>query len=279
MTMRPSASSAVELQRSCPLCQQDNRHSLRAACSRATWNLKACRRCAFLYLENALGYEQLVREDCWSKTSRSERMERIARQPLVSRLRYAWKQLRTRLLPHPKALNWIRQFANGPRLLDIGCGNGRLLQKIGRDVVPFGIEIDRHAQRTSHAYAQTLGGRVYPGNALAVLKELPAEQFDTIVMLSYLEHETQPLAVLEQAARVLNPRGVVIIKVPNYACWNRQVLGPNWSGYRFPDHVNYFEPNSLAQMIVRSGLIVQRFQLRDRAPTSDNMWLLASKAA
>jgi len=67
--------------------------------------------------------------------------------------------------------------------------------------------------------------------------------------------------------------------VPNYACWNRRLQGAGWPGFRFPEHVNYFTPTTIRQLIDRAGLQVARFNLLDRLPTSDNLWLVARKAA
>ena len=97
-------------------------------------------------------------------------------------------------------------------------------------------------------------------------------------MHAYLEHENQPLPVLEQAARVLKPGCSIVIKVPNFACLNRLVLRHRWPGFRFPDHVNYFTPRTLLKMLGSAGLEVARCTWLDRLPTSDNLWLVARKA-
>jgi len=96
-----------------------------------------------------------------------------------------------------------------------------------------------------------------------------------IVMISFLEHDVQPLQVLIAARRVLQPDGVVILKVPNLDCWNRRLQGKGWPGFRFPDHVNYFTPETLSQLVSKADLKIVRFSWRDRLPTSDNMWLVA----
>ena len=64
---------------------------------------------------------------------------------------------------------------------------------------------------------------------------------------------------------------VVLIKVPNFACWNRAVLGKNWSGFRHPDHVQYFTPATLGAMARRAGFDAH-FRLYGRIPTNDNMY-------
>jgi hypothetical protein len=79
--------------------------------------------------------------------------------------------------------------------------------------------------------------------------------------------------------RILRPGAPLIIKVPNYGCLNRMVSGGKWCGFRYPDHVNYWTPKTLKKIIEDTGLEIVRFNIKDRFPTSDNMWLIARKPA
>ena len=96
-------------------------------------------------------------------------------------------------------------------------------------------------------------------------------------MQSYLEHEINPQDVLKGALRVLKKGGLAIIKVPNFNCWNRHLRQNNWCGFRFPDHVNYFSPQTLKKIVLDSGFSIYRFNLADRSPLSDNMWMIVEK--
>ena len=66
--------------------------------------------------------------------------------------------------------------------------------------------------------------------------------------------------------------GVVVVKVPNYDCLGRRVRGRRWCGYRWPDHVNYFTPATLATTAARAGLAVARMRFFDRSPLSDSLY-------
>ena len=101
--------------------------------------------------------------------------------------------------------------------------------------------------------------------------------FAGVLMSAFLEHEVEPNGLLQGVAKVLQPGGVVIIKVPNYGSWNRKIRAEKWCGFRLPDHVNYFTPENLEALIVRQGMKVVQFGLADRQPTSDNMWIVAAK--
>ena len=71
----------------------------------------------------------------------------------------------------------------------------------------------------------------------------------------------------------------LIVKVPNFASWNRRLRGDAWCGFRFPDHVNYFTPETLTLLLRETGFRVARFGVFDRLPTSDTMWLVAEAAS
>ena len=167
----------------------------------------------------------------------------------------------------------------GQVLLDIGCGSGAWLRQLDDAFIPYGIEIDKRAAEIANTYATQRGGQVDAMDALTGLQSLDADDFDGVLMQSYLEHEIKPLEVLRATGRVLRPEGVVIIKVPNFGCWNRRLQGSGWPGFRFPDHVNYFTAETICQIVVQAGLRVARFNLLDHLPTSDNLWIVARKAA
>jgi SAM-dependent methyltransferase len=261
----------------CPLCGADNRSISPRPTPAAPWQLKECPRCALVYLERVLALEHLAETHCWSKSYQAtgERRGRT----LPGRLRAGWNRLRLRLLPHRKTEASVRKYVGAGALLDVGCGSGKLFERLAESIIPFGIEVDRQAAAAARVRAEKRGGTVLSADARSGLASFDACSMDCVLMRSYLEHENEPLAALVSALRVLRAGGIAIIKVPNHACWNRRLQGWQWPGFRFPDHVNYFTPRTLEQMVTRAGFAVERFSLRDRLPTSDNMWLYARKAA
>jgi SAM-dependent methyltransferase len=274
------ADDARCLERLCPLCGNDNHRHAHLPLSRGAWRLKECGQCRFVYLENALRYEELSVNHAWTKSRLAERDFRrdgswrdLASQPL----RAAQKRVRS-LLPRMKAARLLDRYVPTGRVLEVGCGNGQMLRRLPSRHIPCGIEIDAKAASRARPFVESRGGEMIHADGLTGLQSLGDATIGGILMHSYLEHENQPLSVLRQAARVLVPGGVVVIKVPNFACWSRHLLGSVWPGFRFPDHVNYFTPTSLRQVVTAAGLTVVRCHWADRMPTSDNVWLVAGKA-
>ncbi len=267
------------LHRFCPLCERDNRHRPPSRFSSDCWVVKHCAGCRFIYLENALPYEALVASHSWNKTFAAEQVDRQRREPVVHFLSQNWNRIRHRYFPRSKAASLIRRYVMQGRFLDVGCGHGTTLKELDARCVPYGIEIANKTAKISHAFASRRGGMVVHADALAGLMSFDDRWFEGVLMKSFLEHESEPLVVLQETTRVLRPGGHVIIKVPNFASFNRLVRGQRWCGFRYPEHVNYFTPKTMRAMVSAAGLQIARFRFADRPPTSDNMWLVARRPA
>src|SRR5690606_5474085 len=103
---------------------------------------------------------------------------------------------------------------NARRVLDVGCGAGalgRLLKEERRVEEVCGVEFIEEAYRR----ACTVLDRVLLGNIEEMSLPWPDEHFDCIVCADVLEHLVNPSAVLAKLSRVLAPRGVIVISVPN----------------------------------------------------------------
>jgi len=265
--------------RNCPICNCDNRHVPRSSFSVDDWNLKQCEQCQLLYLENPITYEQLVDEFAWTKTVKQEAVRRAARRRLTGWFRHHWKQARLRWLPHYKGRDLIHDMVEQGDVLDVGCSEGNFLKGLDDRFTPHGIEIDHKAAQVAGKYVSKHGGKIHQADALSSLRQMEESQFDAVVMQSYLEHEVEPLEVLRETRRVLRPQGFLMIKVPNLDCWNRRLQGHGWPGFRFPDHVNYFTPRTIREVIERAELKIARFKMVDKLPSSDNLWVVAQRAA
>lgn len=273
----PVATTTGVVKRDCPLCKTDNTEGPRSTYSYKEWTIRNCKTCGFVYIDHAPVYERLFEEIDWSKSFSREIDRKKQFRPKMYKLS-RWTRWRMSIIPRRNVQTYLSAYNKTEgRLLDLGCGSGESFDKLP-DFVPYGIEISKELSAQANAKFEKKGGCCINSSCVDGLRDFEDDFFDAASMRSYLEHEMAPLEVLQQLFRVLKPDGVAVIKVPNYGSVNRRVVGRNWCGFRYPDHLNYFTPATLARMTAMCGFTI-RFGLIGRVPTSDNMWAVIRKRA
>jgi methionine biosynthesis protein MetW len=104
--------------------------------------------------------------------------------------------------------------ARGARVLDVGCGDGSLLQLLTdtKDVDGRGIEVSR--ERVNACVARGLS--VIQGDADRDLIDYPDDAFDYAVLSLTIQATLQPKEVLEQLLRIGRH---AIVSFPNFGHW------------------------------------------------------------
>lgn len=108
------------------------------------------------------------------------------------------------------------------KVLDLGCGNGRLLDFLKKQGVVSYVGVDQSEGLLTHARRQFPEGAFVEGD-MAELSELklPQERFNAIFMMASFHHlpKSDQLSVLEMVRERLNPGGFLFMT--------------NWNLYRF----------------------------------------------
>jgi SAM-dependent methyltransferase len=263
--------------RVCPMCRHDCREVPPGPYSQGPWAVKKCPHCQFVYIESAPTYDVQVATMSWERSTKIEEQRRAEIRPISYK---ASKVTRFRLwlLPKRTMLGFIVARISGGNVLDLGCGDGHALAAFPPSFTPFGIEISAHGATEADRAYRTRGGYAVHAPSVEGLGGFEANFFAAASLRSYLEHEAEPLRVLEGLQRVLMPSGIAVIKVPNYGSLNRMIMGQRWCGFRYPDHLNYFTPATLRRMAAEVGFVTD-FGATGRLPTSDNMWAVLTKPA
>lgn len=263
--------------RPCPLCSSDQSGQPPGPYSKNEWNVKTCTDCGTTFLENAPEYEALESDFAWEKTSAAVDEERKKKKPVAKALDRFMKFFKDKVLKRDKAGTLTRAYMPPGKVLDIGCGRGNMLVRLPGEYIPYGIEVSRQLAEISRERIKGRQGQIIQADAITGLQSLEPDFFDGALLSAFLEHEINPSTLLKELHRVLKKNATAIIKVPNFDCINRKVMGRNWCGFRYPDHVTYFTPGTLLRLITESGFTVARFNFLDRFPFSDNMWLIIRK--
>jgi SAM-dependent methyltransferase len=278
--------------RTCPLLDRPAA-SIGLDAAPAPWDLRRCAETGFVYLANPPDQHLFRDEFAWEVTHEREANRRRRREPLLHALSVWTKTVRHRLLRRDKvavlAADLLRTAARdvpGPlRLVDVGCGEGtlalrvadRLAPAVAERLEPVGIELSNVLAHRADRKLRTRGGRCIHATGIEGLTDLERSSVQVIVLSCILEHEIAPLPLLRSCRACLAADGRMIVKVPNYACLARHVRGRRWCGYRWPDHVNYFTPATLAATARAAGLRVVRMSLMDRNPISDSLYAVLGR--
>ena len=102
----------------------------------------------------------------------------------------------------------------GSRVLDVGCGDGALLDFLTHKKGVDGRGIELSMDGVHQCVAQGLS--VIQGDAEADLKDYPADAFDYVILSQTLQAMREPRTVLENLTRIGRR---AIVSVPNFGYW------------------------------------------------------------
>jgi methionine biosynthesis protein MetW len=129
----------------------------------------------------------------------------------------------------------LRLVRPGARVLDVGCGEGDLLDLLQREKAVDGRGIEISAEGVSACLARGL--TVMQGDADRDLAEFPARAFDYAILSQTLQAVREPKAVLDNLLRLADR---AIVSFPNFGHW-RVRLALMTSG-RMPETTVLSEP-------------------------------------
>ena len=249
-----------------------------------------CSETGFVFLPDPPSYDALAGEHAWESTFAAERARRRREEPIVATVGGWIKRLRRRVFrarnPFADIVGKRLPCDGGPqpaRIVDVGCSHAAFTRSIaerlggrGLRVSMTGIEVSPALAAAARETLAPIGGTVVEASALEGVRSLEPASVTAVLMSSFLEHEAQPLELLREVRRALRIGGFAVVKVPNFASWNRVVRGARWCGFRYPDHVNYFTPRTLRLLSEHAGLRFEQGWL-DRFPLSDNMYAVLTR--
>lgn len=135
------------------------------------------------------------------------------------------------------------------RLLDIGCGNGDFLvfaKDLGWDVM--GLDVDTGAVNS----ALSKGVHVQLGGIESLHKE---DMFDMITLNHVIEHVYNPVELIQECYKHLNPGGKLWIESPNIESIGLNVYKKYWRGLEPPRHLILYNIPVLSKLLSDTGFL------------------------
>jgi trans-aconitate methyltransferase len=178
-----------------------------------------------------------------------------------------------------KVMEWLAPRA-GERILDIGCGDGALTEKIAASGATI-VGIDESEDMVRAAKARGLDARVMQAEALEVESEEFWGQFDAVFSNAALHWMRDQEAVLRGIKRALKPGGrfvaemgghgnIAAIRVAVAAVLARHGMG------RVDSENYFFTAEEYRGLLERAGYVVEEMELAPRkTPVKEGMraWL------
>ncbi|MDH3975267.1 MAG: class I SAM-dependent methyltransferase [Deltaproteobacteria bacterium] len=153
-------------------------------------------------------------------------------------------------LPHIKRrIEDIIRYASSGYTLDIGCNTGEVAVRLSHlGFSSSGIDINKTIMnRLRSTYP---GVRWYSGLIEDLISNIG--KYDVITLYHVLEHIAEPVELLKRIDKALNPKGILIIEVPNVSGLHARIKGTGWHYYH-RDHLCYYSPEHLDLMANKLG--------------------------
>lgn len=156
---------------------------------------------------------------------------------------------------HPWMLkNWVSMESS---VLDVGCGNGFLLQQMKQLGFNKLTGIDPFV-KASH----TLNGGI-PIHKKTIFEI--NQSFDLIMLHHSFEHMDNPYGVFSQLSTILAPGGTILLRIPVADSYAWRKYGVDWYQIDAPRHLFVNTTKSISFLADKAGLVVEHI-LYDSTP-------------
>lgn len=147
----------------------------------------------------------------------------------------------------------ISKHSNIGTALDIGSGTGHFLNYLQNNHWKVqGIEPDFNAAQFAREKFSLI---IDSENKLS---ELIDSSFDLITMWHVLEHVHNLNDRMSELKRLIKPKGLIILALPNPDSYDAKYYVKYWAGYDVPRHLYHFRKNDVERLAIKHNLTVEK---------------------
>jgi 2-polyprenyl-3-methyl-5-hydroxy-6-metoxy-1,4-benzoquinol methylase len=138
---------------------------------------------------------------------------------------------------------------NAKVVLDVGCGDGDFLAVFSEmGIETYGTEFDSESSTMS----ASKGAVMLNGGLIPILPN-EISGVDVIIFTEVIEHINNPQPVLRNFYEIMNAGALLYITTPNFSSLERILLGPKWGMIAYPEHISYYSPKTLDNILSQNG--------------------------
>jgi len=201
------------------------------------FSIVRCRSCGLVYVNPRLNAEGL----------------RIAYGEEYFSMHTDEEALAKRLLMYDIEIREIERYRKKGKILDVGCGGGYFLNRMGSQWEKTGTELNPVAADNAR---KKFGITVRVGNFPEL--DFGEEQYDVVHMRGVIEHFPDPFAYLMKAFTLLKVGGYLVINTPNIESLCARLYKGQFNLVTPKYHIYYFSPQTLSAMVTKAGFTVKR---------------------
>jgi len=120
----------------------------------------------------------------------------------------AYDNLKTLDLVNDYFLNRALELCPAGKILDVGCGTGRMLRNVQGDYEKYGLDISERL--IEQAKQQDSNSRYDVGNSNTLPYD--SDSFDLVMCHSVLHHLEDPSKTIDEIVRVAKPEGAIFVR-------------------------------------------------------------------
>jgi 2-polyprenyl-3-methyl-5-hydroxy-6-metoxy-1,4-benzoquinol methylase len=150
-----------------------------------------------------------------------------------------------------------KHFQEGSSILEIGCGQGLLLEELKKYFNVIGVEPSISASKISRLKGvETITGYFQD----VVNNELKDKKFNLVIVSHVVEHIKDYSSFIDQILKILSNNGQILFIQTNYLGLMPRYLKSDWYAWVPEQHYWHFTPNGLTYILEKKGLTVKKIE-------------------
>lgn len=132
-------------------------------------------------------------------------------------------------------------------IVDVGCGDGRLIDIIPTNISYTGVDISPTQTKEAKKYSIKQKKKVEILIGDVTKMPFPSDSFDAALACDIVEHVLSPQKLFDELKRVVKKEGHIVFGIPNEDLWEFARLLLLKFPVRSPDHIHAIYPEDIKQ--------------------------------